>query len=68
MVMRMPKPEDNLPATVKLSTTPQEATNEARATAVFLKKLLDQKPNPVMIHGNRHMEFEDWITLGNYYG
>jgi len=55
-------------ATVKLSTTPKEATQEARNTAVFLKKLLDQKPNPVMIHGNRHMEFEDWITLGNYYG
>lgn len=65
----MPKAkEETLPATVKLSTTPQEATNEARSTAVFLKKLLDQKPNPVMIHGNRHMEFEDWITLGNYYG
>lgn len=60
--------KETLPATVKLSTTPKEATQEARNTAVFLKKLLDQKPNPVMIHGNRHMEFEDWITLGNYYG
>lgn len=60
--------DETLPATVKLSTTPATATEQARTTAVYLKKLLDNKPKPVMINGKRHMEFDDWITLGNYYG
>jgi hypothetical protein len=64
----MAEMETQLPMTVQLSTVPSKATDDARIAAVYLKKLLDNKKKKVVINGKRHIEFEDWITLGNYYG
>jgi hypothetical protein len=64
----MTEMESQLPMTVQLSAVPQKATDDARVAAVYLKKLLDNKKKKVVINGKRHIEFEDWITLGNYYG
>lgn len=60
--------ESQLPMTVQLTALPEKATDDARIAAVYLKKLLDNKRKKVIINGKRHIEFEDWIALGNYYG
>jgi hypothetical protein len=57
-----------MPATVNLPTNPEVATTEAKEAGVQLLKLLDNKPKKVVINGKRHIEFEDWVTLGNFYG
>jgi hypothetical protein len=57
-----------IPATVNLTTNPEVATTEAKEAGVQLLKLLDNKPKKVVINGKRHIEFEDWVTLGNFYG
>lgn len=58
----------NVPATVELSTSPEQATKKGIQAVTQLMKLLDQKEKPVIINGKRHMEFDDWIILGNFYG
>lgn len=58
----------NVPATVELSTSPELATKKGIQAVTQLMKLLDQKEKPVIINGKRHMEFDDWIILGNFYG
>jgi len=57
-----------VPATVELSTSPELATKKGIQAVTQLMKLLDQKEKPVIINGKRHMEFDDWIILGNFYG
>lgn len=62
--------ENNLaiPQTVKLSIRPQQARKDASSAVMYLKELLDQKKKKVIINGKRHIEFDDWIALGNVYG
>jgi hypothetical protein len=67
-MIKMSEIETQLPATVELSTAPEVATNDALRAVTYLMELLDKKPKKVMIHGKRHIEFDDWIILGNFYG
>lgn len=60
--------EPYLPATVELATQPAMATENGLNAVTYLMKLLDKKQHKVMINGKRHIEFDDWIILGNYYG
>jgi len=62
------KNEITVQNTVSIAVDPKIATEEARNAGVYLLKLLDKKEKKVVINGKRHIEFEDWITLGNYYG
>jgi hypothetical protein len=57
-----------IPQTVKLSIQPQKAKQDAGSAVMYLKELLDQKKKKVIINGKRHIEFDDWIALGNVYG
>lgn len=41
---------------------------ENNAGLAIMHEVLHDKPNPVIIRGKRHLEFEDWIALGNAYG
>ena len=47
---------------------------ENTQAALVVKQVLHNKPNPVMIknkktgESKRHLEYEDWIALGNAYG
>lgn len=41
---------------------------ENKAGLAIMQEVLHNKENRVMIHGKRHLEFEDWIALGNAYG
>ena len=48
--------------------------NENQQATLVVKQILHNKPNPVMIknkktgESKRHLEYEDWIALGNAYG
>lgn len=47
---------------------PDVVLEEASRAASALKTVLDQKPNKVMMGGEQYLEFEDWQTLGRFYG
>jgi hypothetical protein len=59
---------EQYPATVQLATEPAIATKDGKAAVTYLMELLDKKPQKVVINGKRHIEFDDWIILGNFYG
>ena len=47
---------------------PQGVVDVAANAAKVLSKVLEQKPKPVIINGEKYLEFEDWETLGQFYG
>ena len=48
--------------------SPIELLEEARIAARCLKDVLAQKTDKVMMNGQQYLEFEDWQTLGQFYG
>ena len=55
----LPATMDNAPATVLA---------EAQKAASALKDVIARKPKPVLINGEQYLEFEDWQTVGRFYG
>jgi hypothetical protein len=51
-----------------LSRAPELVLAEARRAARALADLLDAKPKKVVLNGEVYLEFEDWQTLGRFYG
>ena len=47
---------------------PKIVLEEARRAAEALTDVLKAKPNKVMINNEQYLEFEDWQTLGRFYG
>ncbi len=47
---------------------PQDILKEARLRASALGDVLKGKKKPVVFRGEQYLEFEDWQTLGNFYG
>lgn len=47
---------------------PEVVLEEARQAAAALKRVLQAKPNKVMFGGEQYLEFEDWQTVGRFYG
>lgn len=47
---------------------PDVVLAEAKEAAVALKNVLDAKPNKVMMNDEVYLEFEDWQTIGRFYG
>lgn len=47
---------------------PEVVLTEARQAAVALKEVLENKARKVMFSGEQYLEFEDWQTLGRFYG
>jgi len=41
---------------------------DAKSAAKSLKQVLQNKPKPVIINKEQYLEFEDWQTLGQFYG
>lgn len=41
---------------------------EAQKAAAALKDVISHKPRPVMFQGEQYLEFEDWQTVGRFYG
>jgi hypothetical protein len=51
-----------------LSRSPEIVLAEARRAARALADVLDAKPRKVVLNGEVYLEFEDWQTLGRFYG
>ena len=47
---------------------PLEVLDEAKKAAKALKDVIDAKPKPVIFGGEKYLEFEDWQTVGRFYG
>lgn len=47
---------------------PQAVVDEARIAARVLTDIIEQKKKPVKFNGEQYLEFEDWQTIGKFYG
>ena len=56
----------------KALVVPQEEPHEVIAAAQIaakeLKYIIDSQPNRLVVGGKRYLFFEDWQTLGKFYG
>ncbi|MGH7177882.1 MAG: hypothetical protein ACREJC_10910 [Tepidisphaeraceae bacterium] len=55
-------------ADVRLGRDPGLVLAEAHKAAAALKDVLDKKPRKVMFNNEQYLEFEDWQTVGRFYG
>jgi len=53
---------------VDIVTPPEVVLNEAQKAAQALTEVIKSKPKPVIIRGEQYLEFEDWQTVGRFYG
>ena len=58
----------NNPVMPILPLQPGEVVEQATIAAQTLKKVLEGKAKKVVINGEQYLEFEDWQTLGRFYG
>ncbi len=57
-----------MPAQVEIQRDPNDVLDSAIRAAKALQRVISQKPRPVIINGEQFLEFEDWQTLGQFYG
>jgi hypothetical protein len=55
-------------ADLTIRRPPSIVLEEARQAAVCLKDVLDSKEHKVMMNDEQYLEFEDWQTVGKFYG
>jgi hypothetical protein len=60
--------EAELLADLAMKRPPSIVLEEARQAAVCLKDVLDSKAHKVMMNDEQYLEFEDWQTVGKFYG
>jgi hypothetical protein len=53
---------------IQVSRAPELVLEEARRAAVALVDVLSKKQKPVIMNGEQYLEFEDWQTVGRFYG
>ena len=51
-----------------ISRAPEIVLAEAQGAAAALKRVIDAKPKKVQFGGETYLEFEDWCTVGRFYG
>lgn len=63
----VPSPQQ---ATFDLSVArpPDQVLAEAQSAARALQEVISKKSSPVIFNGERYLEFEDWQTIGKFYG
>lgn len=52
----------------ELVRDPVEVLENARTAAKALMTVVEQKKHPVIMNGEQYLEFEDWQTVGQFYG
>lgn len=57
-----------VPKDMQIARSPERVLTEAREAAKALKDVLNQKKNKFMFRGEQYLQFEDWQTLGRFYG
>ncbi len=53
---------------LQINRDPEEVVKEAARAAAVLKSVIDRKEKPVIFNGQQYIEFEDWQTVGKFYG
>ncbi len=53
---------------VALYRAPEAVLAEAHKAAVALQDVIKNKKDPVMMNGQQYLEYEDWQTVGRFYG
>jgi len=51
-----------------LNRNPIEVLEDAKKAAQALTTVISQKKKPVIMNGEQYLEFEDWQTVGQFYG
>jgi len=51
-----------------LNRAPELVLEEAQKAAAALTKVIKGKKKPVIFNGEQYLEYEDWQTLGRFYG
>jgi len=57
-----------LASALTLQQAPADTLAEAQRAAVALQEVIRRKAKPVIFNGEQYLEFEDWQTLGRFYG
>lgn len=57
-----------IPHDIQVARAPERVIDEARTAASALKKVLSEKKHKFMVRGEQYLQFEDWQTLGRFYG
>jgi hypothetical protein len=55
-------------AMTTMDSAPAAVLAEAQRAAGALRDVIARKPRPVIMGGEQYLEFEDWQTLGRFYG
>jgi len=63
--IEMPVPEAHLLA---MSRAPKVVLEEAAEAARALRQIIEAKPHKIVLNGKTYLQFEDWQTLGRFYG
>jgi len=53
---------------VSIGRDPAVVLAEAQRAAAALKDVISRKERPVFFNGEQYLEFEDWQTMGRFYG
>lgn len=56
------------PPSLALQRAPEVVLEEASRAAQALRDVIERKPAKVVINGKTFLQFEDWQTLGRFYG
>ena len=57
-----------LAAALILQQAPAETLADAQRAATALQDVIRRKAKPVIFNGEQYLEFEDWQTVGRFYG
>lgn len=60
--------QSTAPQSIDLIKNQSVIQSENTQAMLVVQEVMNNKPNPVMIRGKRHFEYEDWIALGNAFG
>jgi hypothetical protein len=63
-----PLPEERSMVALSISREPALVLEEARKAAKALAEVIESKPNKVKLNGKTYLTFEDWQTVGRFYG
>ena len=63
IALRLPEP-----AQLAMPRAPEIVLQEAAKAAQALREVIERKPNKCVINGKTFLQFEDWQTLGRFYG
>jgi len=53
---------------VTIESAPEVVLVEAQRAAEALRDVITRKPHKVIMNGEQYLEFEDWQTVGRFYG